>query len=80
MWPVTVAKDGDPYLGIHVPVFSTWTLGEKPTAQPRAIKESELLGFLCSSFDHALTYFDLRADQAWRAAPETGKLKIPEQL
>lgn len=68
------------YLGIHVRVFSTWTLGEKPTAQHRAFKESELLGFLCSCFDHTLTYFDLRADQAWTAAPETGKLKIPQQL
>lgn len=41
-----VAKDGDPYLGLHIPVFSTWTLGEKPTAQHRAFKESELASWL----------------------------------
>lgn len=42
--------------------------------------QSWLLGFLCSCFEHILTYFDLRAGQAWRAAPVTGKLKIPQQL
>lgn len=76
-----VAKDGDPHLGIHIPVFNTWTLGEEPTAQHRAFKESELASrFLSSCFDHALTSFDLRAGQTWRAAPETGRLKIPQQL
>lgn len=37
-----VAKDGDPYLGIHISVFSTWTLAEEPRVQCRAFKESEL--------------------------------------
>jgi len=71
----SVAKDDDPYLAIHVPVFCTWTLGEeslKSQSWPR--------GFLCSCSDCTLTYFDLRAGQAWRAAPETGKLKTPQQL
>lgn len=77
-----VAKDGDPYLGLHVPVFSTWTLGEKSqqlSTEPLK-SQSWPLGFLCSCFDHTLTYFDLGAGQAWRAATETGKLKIPQQL
>lgn len=73
-----MAKDDDSYLGIHICVFSTWPLGEKLSTKPL---ESELASaFLCSCFDHTLTYFDLRARQAWRAAPETGKLKIPQQL
>lgn len=41
-----VAKYGDPYLGVHISVFSTWTLGEEPTAQRRAFKESELASWL----------------------------------